>query len=139
MPPVLLGVASAAIGFAFHETAQRELTQSLWLVLGAVIAWGCSFTAGVIYSGKLAAAIQANIALNIAEDAKRSDWRRTSKAKLDTANNAARRAYAFQQWSLLVGAIFYLAGHVWHLAEEKPKIETHNVEAPTKPHQKLKT
>lgn len=125
MPPVLLGVASAAIGFAFHETADRELTNSLWLVLAAVLSWAVSFGAGVTYSKQLAAAIQGNIALNIAEQARRDDWRTKSKGKFDAANTAASKAYLIQQWALLLGAGLYLAGHIWHLAEAKPKPETY--------------
>ena len=130
MPPVLLGVASAAIGFAFHETSDRQLANSLWPVLGAVIAWGISFGAGVIYSAKLAGAIQLNIALNIADQARRADWRAISKEKFDATNVAAGRAYTIQQWALLLGASLYLMGHIWHLAEAKAKADKHMVEPP---------
>jgi hypothetical protein len=117
LPAVLLGVASAAIGFAFHETADRASTASLLPILGAVLCWAGSFAAGVLYSRAYANGIRGNIALNIADEARNPDWREKSKTMFDSWNRKASRRYVAQQWFLLAGALLYLGGHIWHIVE----------------------
>jgi hypothetical protein len=119
MPAVLLGVASAAIGFAFHETADRVPSASLLPLLVAVLAWAGSFTAGVLYSRAYANGIRGNIALNLAEEARNPKWRDDSKAMFEKWNRKASRRYQAQQWLLLTGALMYLTGHVWHIVEQR--------------------
>jgi hypothetical protein len=116
MPAVLLGVASAAIGFAFHETSDRTLSLSLLPILAAALCWGGSFAAGVLFSRAYTLGMKANIGLNVAEQAGRAEWQQQAKSMFDRHNRTAGRRYAAQQWLLLIGAGFYLAGHVWHLA-----------------------
>ncbi len=118
MPAVLLGVASAAIGFAFHETADRQLDWSLVPALAAVLCWAGSFAAGVLFSRAYAVGMKANIGLNIAESAGNADWQKKAKAAFEGLNTKAARRYSAQQWLLLLGALSYLAGHVWMILEQ---------------------
>lgn len=115
MPAVLLGVASAAIAFAFHQTADRELAWSLIPILVSVLCWSCSFASGVLFTRAYANGIKSNIAINLAEQANNDQWRSAAKTKFDEWNEKARRRYAAQQWLLLAGAGVYLAGHTWSI------------------------
>lgn len=113
MPAVLLGVASAAIGFAFHKTSDRTLSFSLLPLLLPPCA-GEAHSRSAFCSR--APTLSANIGLNLAEQAGQAAWQQQAKSMFDRHNRTAGRRYAAQQWLLLVGAGFYLAGHVWHLA-----------------------
>lgn len=115
MPAVLLGVASAAIAFAFHQTADRELAWSLMPILVSVLCWSSSFAAGVLFTRAYANGIKSNIAINLAEKAKNDQWRSVAKIKFNGWNEKARIRYAAQQWLLLAGAGIYLAGHTWSI------------------------
>lgn len=117
MPAVFLGVASAAIAFAFHETADRELAWPLLPILGAVLCWAGSFASGVLFSRAYAAGIKSNIGMNFAKKSAQADWEAEAKEKFDKANKKAARRYAAQQWLLLAGAGLYLIGHVWLISE----------------------
>jgi len=112
-----MGVASAAIGFAFHETADRSLSWSLAPILAAVLLWGASFAAGVLRSRQNALLIKANIGLNWATAHDFDDGKVKGKQQFDRANNKVVRYGDAQQWLLLLGAAAYLAGHIWSLAE----------------------
>lgn len=117
MPAVLLGVASAAIAFAFHETADRELAWSLTPILAAVICWASSFASGVLFTRAYANGIKSNIGLNLAEQAQNEKWRLKARTMFDEWNDKARIRYAAQQWLLLAGAGLYLLGHSWSIWE----------------------
>jgi hypothetical protein len=117
MPPVLMGVASAAIGFAFHETADRSLDWSLAPILAAVLLWGASFAFGVLRSRHSASLIKANIGLNWATRNNFEPGKDEGQKLFDAANNRVVFANAAQQWLLLLGAAAYLAGHVWFLID----------------------
>lgn len=116
MPPVLMGVASAAIGFAFHETASRTLSHSLWPILAAVLLWSISFAAGIKCSQNFAQSLKSNTLLLKAQAlgdeagvAVGEEAHRLSAKKVTFYGDA-------QQWALLFGALSYLGGHIWHLA-----------------------
>jgi len=115
MPPVLMGVASAAIGFAFHETADRTLEWSLAPILAAVILWGASFACGVLRSRHSARLIKANIGHNWAIANQFQPAMTASQKVFDDANNQVVIYNDAQQWLLLLGAGSYLAGHIWSL------------------------
>lgn len=119
LPNVLLGVASAAIAFAFHETSDRQLTFSLIPTALAVIAWSLSFAAGVLFSRAYTLGLKGNIALNEADKAAKAAWKAEAQAMFDEWNKKAGRRYAAQQWLLLVGALFYGLGHTWFLIEQE--------------------
>lgn len=118
MPAVLLGVSSAAIAFAFHETADRPLSWSLLPILAAVLSWAGSFASGVLYSRAYAMGIKGNLGLNYAEKAGLAEGRERAKEMFDRWNERAGRRYARQQWLLLLGAVLYLGGHVWLIVEQ---------------------
>lgn len=125
MPAVLLGVASAAIAFAFHETADSRFSWSLLPILGAVLCWAGSFASGVLFSRAYASSIRGNIAMNIAE-ASRPDRRDEAKEMFEGWNAKSSKRYAAQQWLLLAGAVLYLVGHVWSIWET-PQTRTSEV------------
>ena len=118
MPPVLMGVASAAIGFAFHETSDRVLDPSLWPVLAAVLLWAASFACGAKGSQHLAHTYKLNSAIIDAQAIGYAEGLRLSREQLEKASVRTGFYLAAQQWLLLFGALAYLAGHVWHLAAE---------------------
>lgn len=120
MPPVLMGMASAAIGFAFHETADRALSWSLAPILAAVLLWGASFAFGVLQSRHSASLIKANIGINWATRNDYAPGKKEGQELFDAANSRVVFANAAQQWLLLFGAAAYLAGHIWFLIEAKP-------------------
>ncbi len=118
MPPVLMGVASAAIGFAFHETANRNLDWSLLLPLVAVLLWGMSFAFGVRYFSHSAQVTKANIGLNWAIRNSYEPGKTEANALFDTGNRRMAFASSAQQWLLLFGAAAYLGGHIWFIIEK---------------------
>ncbi len=137
MPAVLLGVASAAIAFAFHETADRGLAWSLVPILGAVLCWAGSFASGVLFSRAYANSIRGNIALNLAEAAN-LDRAPEAKTMFKDWNAKTSRRYAAQQWLLLAGAVLYLIGHAWSIwdaseATHQPASATSSGDALTTP------
>ena len=107
-----MGVASAAIAFAFHETADRTLAWSLAPVLVAVIFWGASFACAVLRSRESAMVIKANLKMN-----RGGQEGAEGKTLFEAANVKVSRYYDAQQWLILLGAIAYLIGHIWSLAE----------------------
>jgi len=117
IPPVLMGVASAAIDFAFHETADRTLAWSLAPILAAVLLWGASFAAGVLRTQHSARLIKANIGLNWAVAHQFEPGKAEAQSLFDSANTRVVVYNAAQQWLLLWGAAAYLAGHIWSLIE----------------------
>lgn len=117
MPPVLMGVASAAIGFAFHETAGRPVSWSLAPILAAVLLWGASFAFGVLRSRHSSLLIKANIGLNWATANDYQSGMKEAREMFDAANSRVVFANAAQQWLLLLGALAYLAGHIWFLID----------------------
>jgi hypothetical protein len=117
LPPVLMGVASAAIGFAFHETSDRDLAWPLSLALAAVLLWSASFACGVLFSRNYAHATKSNLGLNVAKREGYAHGAALAQAALDKSNTRSSRYYASQQWTLLLGALAYLAGHIWYLSD----------------------
>lgn len=116
MPPVLMGVASAAIGFAFHETSDRALAPSLWPILAAVILWATSFACGARVSHHLARTYKLNASIIEAQTIGYAEGEKMSRAALQKASGRASFYWGAQHWLLLLGALAYLAGHIWHLA-----------------------
>jgi hypothetical protein len=118
MPPVLMGVASAAIGFAFHETADRSLGWPLLLPLIAVLLWGISFAFGVRYFSHSARVTKANIGGNWAIRHDYEPGKKEADKLFETGNRRMAFAGAAQQWLLLLGAAAYLGGHIWFIIEK---------------------
>lgn len=116
MPPVLMGVASAAIAFAFHETADRPLTWTLAPILVAVLLWGASFACGVLRSRHSARLIKANIAGNTAIAINYPAGKEQADQLFEAANDMVALYCDAQQWLLLLGAGAYLVGHIWFLS-----------------------
>lgn len=123
MPAVLMGVASAAIAFSFHETSEREVSWHLLPILCAVLSWGGSFAAGVLFSRNRTSVIKVNMAWNEAEALGDLPKLSDAKRKFKTFADRSALAYSAQQWLMLIGACFYLLGHAWHLVD-RPKAET---------------
>lgn len=115
MPPVLMGVASAAIGFAFHETADRTLSWTLLPALAAVIFWAGSFAFGIRWSSQFAETARANIGIHEAKAIGLPDLVKQSYQYFEKTNDRMTFARGAQQWMLLLGALSYLAGHIWFL------------------------
>lgn len=117
MPSVLLGVSSAAIGFAFHETKDQLLSGPLTVQLVGILLWAGSFTCGVLFSRFTTVAIRQNIVMNMAEEGNNPEWKSKASGTFDKTNKNACRAFFWQQVLLLSGAAMYLAGHVWLIAD----------------------
>lgn len=116
MLPVLMGVASAAIGFAFHETTDRPFDWTLAPILAAVLLWGASFACGVLRSRHSGRLLNANIAVNTAIKINYPDGKAQAQQMFEAANDRMVFFNDAQQWLLLLGAVMYLAGHIWFLA-----------------------
>jgi len=117
LPAVLLGVASAAIGFALHETSGRSWAWSLTPAIGAVLLWGLSFASGVLFFQNFTQGTKANIGLLEAKRIGYAQGEKTSNERIDATNKLASRYYGSQQWCLLAGALAYLVGHLWHIID----------------------
>lgn len=115
---VLMGVATAAVGFAMHETASRDLAWSLGLVAIAVTCWAGSFAAGILHSHAAQGSISANMAQNWAEangDAKRYH---RARALGKVMNRQTGRRYKAQLWFLFAGSISYMLGQSLFILEK---------------------
>lgn len=134
---IVMGAAASGIAFALHETTDRPLTGSLAVILSAVVAWSLSFVAGVINRRKVMQTLKSNLLRNEAQS-------RGDQAAYDIAvefiekhKRTAHFCQEAQLWTLLAGAILYVGGHVWHLAETQPLKQSmdkdHAVLAPAKP------
>lgn len=115
-----LAGAPAAIAFAFHQTADRTLEWSLLPILFAVLAWGGSFAAGVWASRWLQMAVKANLAINFADRAQQHDLKQQAHQWFTERRDKVTMFQELQLWLLLLGAAFYLGGHIWHLAGSVP-------------------
>ena len=104
-----LGIAASAIAFVFHETADRSVSASLYVIAASVLAWTSSFASGVWHC-ELRAKLRAldytiargthsgeDVSQPLATYTRRGIW-------------AGRTLYA-QLWLLPVGAIAYGVGH----------------------------
>lgn len=114
---VLMGIASAAIAFAIHETADQTWSLSIALRLAAILFWGLSFAAGVLFSKNFVSATRANIGMLEAKKIEYVEGAEWSKDEIEKFNSKSSFAYRFQQWTLLFGAIIYLLGHIMHVAQ----------------------
>ena len=117
---IVMGASASGIAFALHETADRTLTGSMWVILGAVSAWAISFAAGVMNRRKVMQALKSNLLLNEANA--RGDQEASGIAD-EYLTKHRNKAFLFQEaqlWALLAGAVLYVGGHVWHLAEIRP-------------------
>lgn len=116
MPPVLMGIATAAIGFAFHETGDRPISWHLLPILIAVILWAGSFALGIRWSSQFAETARANMVIHEAKETGNREIIAQSYEFFDKTNNRMVFARGAQQWLLLLGGLAYLVGHIWHLA-----------------------
>ena len=112
MHAVLMGVATAAIAFTFHETADKPWSQPLAIQLVAVVLWAISFVCGISFSKNMVIAIKSNIGLIAAKAINYQGGERISTEGANKANSRASIAYRIQQYALFLGAISYLLGHI---------------------------
>lgn len=115
-----LAGATAAIAFAFHETADRPLHWNMLPILGAVMAWGASFAFGIWAARHLQSTIKCNIRMLRAERAQDSAAYAEADADFTTYRDKGWHCQEAQMWFLFIGAALYLTGHIWHLATLKP-------------------
>lgn len=115
LPAVLLGIASAAIGFAFHETADRALDGPTIIALSAIGLWALSFASGVLFSQSFTLGIKANIGEIEAQKMGYPEGVEMAKEMFANQRTKSTRFYRWQQYFLLAGALAYLAAHVWRL------------------------
>jgi protein-S-isoprenylcysteine O-methyltransferase Ste14 len=124
---LLLAAAGSAIGFALHETADRAITPSLYVVGAAVLVWCGSFAAGVFRHRTHENALQANTVAQIAAKLGASkEEMAVFEARFDRQSNAGANWSAIQLWALLLGAVIYLAGHAIFLREQQAGREATN-------------
>jgi hypothetical protein len=119
-----MGAAASGIAFALHETADRSLTKSLIVILGAVLAWSLSFAAGVINRRKVMQALKSNVLRNEAQVNGNQIAYDIAVEFIDKHKSGAFFFQEAQLWTLLAGAILYVSGHVWHLVEKRDSAAT---------------
>lgn len=115
MSTVLLAFAASAIGFGIHEVSGWAPGWSLVPASLAAIAWGASFSGGVLYSHSVQRALQANIAIH---DSKTAEQRARAQAAFNLAVRSTTRRYRWQLWGLLAGAMLYVGAVGGHMAEK---------------------
>jgi len=116
----LLGISASAIAFTFHSTADRDLSTSTWLILGAACVWAISFAAGIQKGQQHLNSISYNLAILEANRIGISDKAEEGATKFSKTRKRAGFLHSVQLWSLLTGALIFAAGHVAHLAEVEP-------------------
>lgn len=118
---IVMGAAASGIAFALHETDDRPLSRSLAVIFIAVLAWSLSFSAGVMNRRKVMQALKSNVLRNEAQARGDQTAYDIAGEYLDKHKKAAFFYQEVQLWSLLAGAVLYVGGHIWHLAE-RPQI-----------------
>ena len=124
---VVMGAAASGIAFAMYQTADRNLSWSLLPILLAILAWAGSFTFGVINRRKVMQSIKSNVLRNEAE---RKGDQIAYDIAIEFLEKHKKSAFLFQEmqlWALLAGALLYLGGHMWHLAENVNKSDHHHL------------
>lgn len=112
---LLAGVAASGIAFAFHETSDRTMDTSTWLIFAGVLAWALSFAFGILSRRTLMMAIKSNVLMHQAEDEGSAEGVKISKGFLDKHSSSMHRQQEVQLWSLLAGAVLYAGGHILHM------------------------
>lgn len=127
----LMGAAGAAIAFAMHQTAGRLPSASLVPAFIGVSLWAFSFWAGIMNSHAKQTAYKCNHYLLLEKQGgMRPDFIQMYQDDFDKSNRRSRNWYYAQLYGLLIGAVFYVGGHVWHIFEQ-PYIEKPSVEQPS--------
>lgn len=110
--------AAAGIGFALHETADWMWDWSLIAALLAVILWAFSFAAGIWSRQAVMQAMNSNALYLEALAAQKASGAQISKDYMAKHAKNAGRLRDAQLWLLVLGALAYMGGHIWHLAEQ---------------------
>ena len=129
---VLQSVPVAAIAFAMHETADRDLSWSLLPIALAVVVWGAGFAAAIENSRTRAKAYKQAMLEQVLLNSGNQVGAEKLNGDFKRSNARLHLTHAVSVWGILVGALLYAGGHGWHLAERSmtPKPRT-----PALPHQ----
>ena len=128
----ILAVTGSAIAFALHQTSDRTWSNSLIPVGLALLVWASGFVAGIVNGHAKQTAIKANLIINQAEKANDAERHKIGDDMWKGANRKAQNTYKVQLWALLIGALFYVAGHAMHIWERTPASKPQVVALPTK-------
>ena len=81
-----------------------------------VVCWAGSFASGIFNPHAKQGALKLNIAIPVMERAGQQEASDALAPDFKKHNDRAQRTYQGQLWGLLVGAVFYIAGHVLRVA-----------------------
>jgi len=129
---VLQSVPVAAIAFAMHETADRDLSWSLLPIALAVVVWGTGFAAAIDNSRTRARAYKQAMFEQALLNAGNQAGAEKLNKDFKRSNARLHLTHAVSVWAILVGALLYAGGHGWHLAERSM---TAKPRTPALPHQ----
>lgn len=126
----LLAAAGAGIALAVNQTQNQVLASSQIPLAAAVLAWAFSFFAGCKHIDWVSSTIRVNAGLLQVQSGEHPltgrDPNRVASAKelltksFEEASRLAQRYYRLQFWTLILGAVFYVAWHVLEMYLRNP-------------------
>lgn len=127
----LLGVAVSAIAFTVHMTSDRLLFDTPWHYGAAVFFWGSSFLAGCAGIERRQDGLSFNAKFIQAVDELHPNIRAAPGMKeaivrfkhdVTAAGTKAIWRFTLQRWFLFLGAVFFIAGHIYDMADRVPDV-----------------
>jgi hypothetical protein len=123
----IMGVNASGIAFAFHETTDRRVSLSLYVIGAAVIVWALGFAAGMrvvglhrdLVAGNLRQLIMPRLANGLPAEDTAGPLAEVSDEIREIQDRTPFFGHALE-FSLPLGAIVYLVGHVLYLLSLPP-------------------
>lgn len=120
-----LGIAASAIAFTVHQTRDMSLSEAPWPLGVAVVLWALSFvfgcaglqarTDGIGQNAKILF-LSERIHPTLRNDLEVAEAYREWSADVDDAMAKPHARFRLQVWSVFVGAIAYISGHIMLMA-----------------------
>ncbi|WP_324742085.1 hypothetical protein U8326_02250 [Tsuneonella sp. CC-YZS046] len=122
----VLGAAGGGIAFAVHQTSGEPFSPAMIPIGAAVIFWAISFFSGLVALQRRQSFLTLNFNIiqfkkNAYEQLPEAHIYLTEefeRGKTDLKSAAAKPLFwmTWQRWNLFVGALAYLAGHIWQMS-----------------------